>query len=318
MNMNKVERVKAVMNNEIPDKIPAGFWFHYKSDYTVEEMAEAHLKLYRETDMDIIKIMQDYMYPIEGEIHCAEDWYNIKIKGTDSEEFQKLSAVIKKIREEVKDEVLIFQTMFGPFKAASIAFGDDVLMKYSKEAPEAVAYGIGVLAEGLEKWAKGYLEAGADGIYYSAQFGEEGRFTKEQWETLVKPFDVQILHVAEKEEGKYNILHICGEPEYKFKTHVDWFTDYPGDLVNWSVKDNAYSLEQGRDSFKRAVLGGLNNKGNILNGPKEEIEKEVEAVLRRFGEKGIMIGADCTIQGENISLDYIKTAVYAAHKYKRQ
>ena len=65
-------------------------------------------------------------------------------------------------------------------------------------------------------------------------------------------------------------------------------------------------------------LGGLNNKGNILNGPKEEIEKEVEAVLRRFGEKGIMIGADCTIQGENISLDYIKTAVYAAHKYKRQ
>ena len=117
---------------------------------------------------------------------------------------------------------------------------------------------------------------------------------------------------------KYNILHICGEPEYKFKTHVDWFTDYPGDLVNWSVKDNAYSLEQGRDSFKRAVLGGLNNKGNILNGPKEEIEKEVEAVLRRFGEKGIMIGADCTIQGENISLDYIKTAVYAAHKYKRQ
>ena len=33
--------------------------------------------------------------------------------------------------------------------------------------------------------------------------------------------------------------------------------------------------------------------------------------------KGIMIGADCTIQGENISLDLIKTAVEAAHAYKK-
>ena len=38
-------------------------------------------------------------------------------------------------------------------------------------------------------------------------------------------------------------------------------------------------------------------------------------VLMAFGTTGIMIGADCTIQGENISLDYIKTAVDAAHGY---
>ena len=62
--MKKKERVRAVMENQIPDKIPAGFWFHYSSDYTVEEMAEAHLNLYRQTDADLIKIMQDYSYPI--------------------------------------------------------------------------------------------------------------------------------------------------------------------------------------------------------------------------------------------------------------
>lgn len=314
--MNKADRVKVVMNNGIPDRIPAGFWFHYKPDYTVEEMIQAHLKLYRETDMDIIKIMQDYMYPIEGEIHCADDWYKIKMKGTDSEEFQKLTAVIRGIRAEVKEEVLLFQTMFGPFKAASIAFGDEVLMKYSREAPEAVAYGIGVLAEELKRWAQGYLEAGADGIYYSAQFAEIGRFTKEQWEKLVKPFDIQILQVAEKTEEKYNILHICGEPEYEFQTHIDWFKDYPGDFINWSVKDNRYSLERGRETFQKPILGGLNNKGNILYGPEESIQEEVKTVLEKFGKRGIMIGADCTIQGENIRLDYIRRAVEAAHNYR--
>ena len=44
------------------------------------------LKLYRETDMDVIKIMQDYAYPVTGEIHCADDWFHIGIKGTASKE----------------------------------------------------------------------------------------------------------------------------------------------------------------------------------------------------------------------------------------
>lgn len=314
--MKKKERVRAVMENQIPDKIPAGFWFHYSSDYTVEEMAEAHLNLYRQTDADLIKIMQDYSYPIEGEIHCAEDWYKVQMKGTESEAFQKLTEVIRLVKKEIKEEAMVFQTMFGPFKAASIAFGDEVLMKYSREAPEAVAKGIRRIACEMEKWAQGYLDAGADGIYYSAQFGEEGRFTKEQWEQLVKPYDLQILKVADQQENKYNILHICGEPEYRFKTHVDWYQEYPADLVNWSVKDNEYSLEKGRKTFQRPVLGGMNNKGNILNGPEEAIEKEVQQILDSFGTRGIMIGADCTIQGENIRLDYIKKAVETAHQYK--
>lgn len=316
--MNKVERVKAVMNNKIPDKVPAGFWFHYKPEYTVEEMAEAHLKLYRETDMDIIKIMQDYMYPVRGEIHSQEDWYKIEVLGTDSEEFQKLAAVIRKIKAQVQDEVMLFQTMFGPFKAASIAFGDEILMKYSKEAPEAVAAGIQRISDVLLEWAKGFLMAGADGIYYSAQFGEIGRFEKAQWEMLVKPYDLQILSAAENMENKYNILHICGEPEYKFKAHVDWFEAYPADFVNWSVKDNSFTLEQGKNLFKKPVLGGLNNKGNILKGPETAIEQEVREVLDTFGSTSMMIGADCTIQGENIRLDYIRKAVEAAHNYKKK
>ena len=155
--MKKSERVLAAIKREKVDCIPAGFWFHYNSSYTVQEMIDAHMKLYRETDVDVIKIMQDYPYPVTGRIESAEDWYQVKMKGTDSEEFEKMAAVIKGIREEAGEDVLIFQTMFGPFKTASMAFGDEVLMKYSKEAPEAVAAGVEILAGVLEKWARGYL-----------------------------------------------------------------------------------------------------------------------------------------------------------------
>ena len=52
--MTKKERVLAVMKKEQVDMIPAGFWFHYKSDYTVQQMIDEHMKLFRTTDMDII------------------------------------------------------------------------------------------------------------------------------------------------------------------------------------------------------------------------------------------------------------------------
>ena len=47
--MTKKERVLAVMKKEQVDMIPAGFWFHYKSDYTVQQMIDEHMKLFRTT-----------------------------------------------------------------------------------------------------------------------------------------------------------------------------------------------------------------------------------------------------------------------------
>lgn len=134
--MNKVERVKAVLNGQTPDKVPAGFWFHYPASFTVEETVKGHLDLFRHTDMDIMKIMQDFMYPIHSQINSASDWYKIKFDGPDSPEFKKQAEVIKRILDGVGGEAMAVQTMFGPFKAASFAFGDDLLMAHAKENPK--------------------------------------------------------------------------------------------------------------------------------------------------------------------------------------
>ena len=314
--MTKRERMETILRGETPDYTPAGFWFHYPSTYSVQEMADAHLELYRRTDMDVIKIMQDFPYPIQGKVQTLSDWKHVKVDGPSCGAFKKLAETAQRIREGSKGEVMLFQTMFSPFKAADNAFGDDLVMAHSKEDPQAVLTGISALAEGLAEWAAAYVEMGLDGIYYSAQFGEVGRFEKEQWEALVKPSDRMVLNRI-KEQGGRSILHICGEPEYDFRTHLDWFADYPGDLVNWSVKDNHFSLEEGRKLFNRPVLGGMNNKGNLISGTPEEIRAEVEGILRGFGQKGFMLGADCTVQGK-IDVERIRLAVEAAHQFRPQ
>lgn len=314
--MTKKERVRAVLEGKTPDRVPAGFWFHYPASLSAQETAEEHLKLFHHTDEDIMKIMQDFMYPISGAITKESDWYNIRFEApSSSPTFQKAAEIIKRILDDMGDEAYTVQTMFGPFKAASFAFGDQLLMDHAKRYPKAVAAGVKIIAEMWVQWANAYMDLGVDGIYFSAQFGEPGRFTDEEWEMLVKPSDLLALSAAEKREDKLNILHICGEPEYAFKTELSRFAEYPGAMVNWSVKDNDFSLAQGKELFKRPILGGLNNKGNILNGSDEEICAEVKASIESFGSASMMIGADCTIQGEGISLDRIQTAVEAAHSF---
>lgn len=128
--MTKKERVLAVMKKEQVDMIPAGFWFHYKSDYTVQQMIDEHMKLFRTTDMDIIKIMQDYPYPISGKITCADDWYHIQVKGTDSEEFAKMAEIIRGISEEG------LRNHYGAEVGRTLlrAYGDDVKVRARAKA----------------------------------------------------------------------------------------------------------------------------------------------------------------------------------------
>ena len=314
--MNKIERVEAVLQGKKPDRIPAGFWFHYPNDFDTNQMAEAHLKTFRETGVDIYKVMQDYVQRIDTIVQSPRDWNKVRFPGTTSPVYQKLLDVLKRILDATGHDALVFQTMFGPLKTAVMSFGDAMVMTHAKEVPDLLAAVVKIIAEAQVEWAAGFIEAGADGIYYSGQFSEPGRFTREEFDMLAAEGDLMVLKAAESKGGR-NLLHICGEPEYQFKSNPAWYTDYPFAIVNWSVKDTGISLKEGKELFGgKPVLGGMHNKGNILNGSDESIVDEVSKVISSAGTaEGFMLGADCTIQGEGISHEKIRVAVEAAHSY---
>ena len=143
-----------------------------------------------------------------------------------------------------------------------------------------------------------------------------GNFTQEQWETLVKPFDEQVLSVCRDRDEKINFLHMCGEPEYRFRVDLQRLRAMPGDIVNWSVKDNGLSLQDGRAFFgNRPILGGMNNKQNLVSGTEEAIFEEAQSCHREAGTTGFLMGADCTVQppaGQKLEVWRIRAAVQAA------
>lgn len=319
--MNKRDRMEALFHGEKTDRIPAGFWFHYPSDYTPSQHAGAHLKLFRETDQDVLKLMDDNFghFLTEGiVIEKASDWRKIRLPGRDCAHYRNMEALIREIVREAGKEAMVFPTVWSPFKIASFTYvfsgsSDEKFMEHCKEDPDSVLAGVNAIADVLADWTKGYLDAGADGIYYSGQFSEPARFEKEEWEHLVKPSDLQILDTVHARDGKYNIVHICGEAEHNFQASPERYGDYPGDLFNWDVHRDNFSLEQGRDFFQKPILGGLDNHGLLIHGSVDEIEKETRRIIESFGKKGLMIGADCTVPAD-IPLEKLKAAIRAARE----
>ena len=140
---------------------------------------------------------------------------------------------------------------------------------------------------------------------------------QEEWKKLVKPYDIKVMSVAENRADKYNILHLCGEPEYQYLVHLDRFADYPGAMINWAIYPNHYSLERGRDLFERPVMGGLDNHGVMAHGSDEEVRQAVCSLIDRYGGAGYMLGADCSIESAACA-GRIRKVVETAKEFRLQ
>ena len=114
------------------------------------------------------------------------------------------------------------------------------------------------------------------------------------------------------EAGGYCFLHIC-----KDQLNMERYKDYGAyaDVVNWGVYEAPFSLEQGRTMFPgKAIMGGLANRSGVLvDGSEEEIKEEVRNMIKKFGRRGFILGADCTLATEQ-DLKKIRTAVEAARE----
>ena len=58
--------------------------------------------------------------------------------------------------------------------------------------------------------------------------------------------------------------------------------DYPSQAVNWAATKHNLDLKQGYSLFKRTVVGGLGDRGLIVNGPHEDIDGSCKVMDRRW------------------------------------
>ncbi len=311
--MNKRERMKAAFEKTQMDCLPAAFWHHFDAR-DPKDLIEGHVDFFKKTDMDFIKIMYEYMFNMPDKVEKVSDWYKIKPKGKDCIQYKNQVEIIKGVLDRIGSEAMSFTTMFNSMKMAAWCVGDAGLMAHIKEDKQAVKHALNVFSEVLTEWMDGFLETGLDGIFYSAQFGEVGRFDKSEWSELVEPYDKKLLnHIKSKD--KYIMLHLCGEPEFEFKVHIDRYANYPMDMINWAIHANNYELERGIDLFNVPVMGGLDNRGIMVNGDFASLDSKIEQLHSKYSKHGFVLGADCSVQ-EGYQVELMAHAIQKAHSIK--
>lgn len=326
--MTKKERLMAVLNHQMPDHIPVGFWFHFDGDEGAgDKCVEAHLKYYRETDIDFVKIMSDSLgYPLRVVISKAEDWFNVKPLPEDDPFFTDTVKRCRAITDAIGDECY---TYYNFFSAVNIVRERDVFTQelaqgrsnyeivaaHIRENPDAVRYAMCVIAGDYVRLAEKVVhDGGCLGIYQSLQGAEIDWLTKEEYETVAKPADLLQLEGINK-ISPYNMIHMCswaGTPN-----HLEYWKDYPGAIKNWGTGVEGVSLTEGRKLFGEGcvILGGLDNRlGHpLVSGAKEEIQQTVRDLLEEMKGIPFIIGADCTVPN-TIDMNHICWVVETARE----
>lgn len=302
--MDSRERTLAALMGQEVDRPPYSFWQHMNRDETSgRACADAHIRFARETGVDFLKVMNDGMRaPFDTEaIRSAGDWLSLRPAHGKNPYTAEMLARGRMICDALKDRVVIHMNVFAPLALAR-RIGDDRLAAHIAENPAAVKQGLAVIAEEQAYLAEQAVrEAGCDGCVVCFQGAELRRFSPEEFDEYVRPYDMRVLGAANA-ASDLNIVHFCGWDEWK--NRLSLWRGYPARAVNWAIYVDGMDLVRGRDYFGgRTVFGGFDNRvhGLLYTEPRSVVMEETRRIVSDYAEatgstRGLMIGADCSLR----------------------
>lgn len=320
--MTKKERVVNAIKQKEPDGIPSCFTMHFPTECANGERAvEAHMDFLKKTDVDILKIMNENLVSCEWQLNSRADFERFPALNGREPMFQRQLELVERILDKTKGECFTLGTlhsvgtsaMYHPFKSMGYGYEQarQVFDCWLKENPGKMLEAMKRITDGLCILAQKYIAAGLDGVYV-ASLGAEKRFAleEEQFMEWIAPFDQMIMR-AVKEAGGYCFLHVCNRD-----VNLEFYHNYDAslyDVVNWGTFEVPCSLKEGRDIFHgKTVMGGLANRtGVLVSGTEEALISTLRMLVKSYGRKGFILGADCTIATQE-DLSRIRTAVETA------
>src|SRR5699024_6194186 len=130
MAMTKKERFLAAAKGESVDRPPLTAWVHFQSDHlSAVEVADLHEAFFNAYDFDILKVMNDYRYPVPAGVRTLDDPEALK-------QYTKLSRdqpvcatqleVLRILRERMGPDIPIVEPLFEPHQQIlrNVGFGE--------------------------------------------------------------------------------------------------------------------------------------------------------------------------------------------------
>lgn len=308
--MTRTERVRAALRGEPVDRIPFCFWHHFRPRGSALRLAEATLDFFGRFDLDIFKIMPDIPYPFpRGSIKTAEDWLLLEPLDPLEGNTGRLVHTVELVKGAVGEDTPVVLTVFSPLtRAIQFAGGGEALRRHIQENPVELHRGLGVLARNLAYLCEAAIDASADGIFFAIQGIGDGILSPEEYAEFGRPYDLHCLRYCEN--GWLNILHAHAMSDLM----VDKFVDYPVPVLSYSDRLTGFSLRQMRERAPHfTLMGGINERGPITQGPREAIVAEMRDAIEQVGGRRLILANGCSVP-DDVSEEWLQVAREEARK----
>lgn len=289
-------RVEAALAGEQVDRPPVCFWHHFRPEGSGQRLAEQTLAFFRDRfRLDIVKVMPDLPYPApERPPTGAADLAGLpRLDVGDTPSFQEQLVCVRALRAALGPDVPIVVTLFSPLAMAR-RFLRRRTVEAARADPDRFEQGLATLRENLAALMTALVDAGADGIFYSAMGATSAEFTVEEFERFGVAHDLPALEGARR--GWLNIVHVHADPEQTGdRLYFELFDRYPVQAVSWSDRLTGPTLRQAGGMTGRCLMGGLFERGPLTRGSEQEIAAEIDDAIAQTGGRRLILANGCSV-----------------------
>lgn len=322
----KMERVRAALSGERPDRIPYSIWTHFPGpDMDAARLAETTMGFYREFDLDFIKNMPNGLFSIEDHdcgcdfsaipsggvaratrlaVNDPDDWERLRDldieAGAHGRELRSLELLLSGMRGEAP----VIATLFSPLTTAQKLSGPH-LAEHLKTHPKKVKAGLEIIAASTARFAARVVDMGCAGLYFASQMSQKSAATEAEYREFGVPYDLKVFG-AVKDGAWFNVMHIHGDDVY-----FDLLASYPVQGISWHAWETAPSVADfAARAPGKAIVGGL-RRYKITEGALDEISRDVRESVRLTGGKRLFLAPGCVIRApfDRRTLEHVRNAV---------
>jgi uroporphyrinogen decarboxylase len=289
--MNKIERMRANLAGKPVDRPPFSIWYHFGTQHASPELtAQVHLNFFEYYDLDLLKVMNDYDYPMpkgmEG-MATPDDLKGLQpLDVTRTPMGQQLKA-IQIIAKALQGKALFVDTAFNAWNTIRRNLVKEAMPRLMKEHPEALVEALKVVNQNLIQYALASLERGSAGIFLSVPASAEF-VTLEQYEKFMRPFDLEFLR-AIAGKGEAHILHAHGE-----KLYLDRLLDYPIHALSWADLNGGPTISEARKRTALTLMAGIDHVKFPYVSAKV-IRDQVKSAIAQAGNTKFILACGCSI-----------------------
>jgi uroporphyrinogen decarboxylase len=291
MAMTKIERVRAALSGAEVDRPPFSVWYHFGLQHApAERTAQTHLEFFAAYDLDWLKVMNDYSYPMPRAIETVTEVRDLKrLTPLDVRQGplgEQLEAV-RLIGLELKGKALVVDTVFNAWNTLRRNVLKEAMGPFMEQHPADLEAVLTIVNDNLIRYAIASLHGGASGIFYSVPATSES-LTAEQYERFMRPFDLAFLE-AIRPFGECHILHAHGSGLY-----LDRLLDYPVHAISWADRQSGPPLPVMRRLTPRVLMGGIDHDG-FPHTTAANVREQVRSAIAEAGTRKLFIAPGCAL-----------------------